>query len=86
MMVMVVMVRFNIGRWNIKIIVHHMMICTAVIVMHVVIQSYRRRCHVVVDVSELFVGGKISESVYKDVEWIRIVFFVSRYLDVRHNL
>lgn len=57
-MVMVVMVRFHIGRRDIKIIVHHMMFCTAFIVMHIVIQSYRRRCHVGVDVSKVLVGGK----------------------------
>lgn len=60
MVVMVVMVRFNIGRWDIKIIVHQMMFCTAFIVMHIVIQSYRRGCHVGVgvDVSKVFVEGK----------------------------
>lgn len=58
-MVMVVMVRFNIGRWDIKIIVHQMMLCTAFIVMHIVIQSQRRRrCHVGDDVSKVLVGGK----------------------------
>lgn len=58
MMVMVVMVRFNIGRWDIKIIVHQMMFCAAFIVMHIVIQSYRCRCHVGVDVSKVLVGGE----------------------------
>lgn len=57
-MVMVVMVRFNIGRWDIKSIVHHMMVHTACIVMHHIIQTYRRRRHVGVDVSKVLVGGK----------------------------
>lgn len=55
---MVVMMGFNISRWDIKIIVHQMMICTAFIVMHIVIQCYRRRCHVGVGVSKVLVENK----------------------------